>query len=115
MGGNPYAAPASPGSVADDAEVAQRIAGARRLGRRALMMFVGGLAVGGICVGLLGGWTDDATPIRRPAGTTVALLLIALCAQVSILAGMVIGMLAVVRGALRRRRTPVASDSAPPA
>jgi hypothetical protein len=111
-GGNPYAAPAAAVAAGDDQEAA-RLAAARRLGWRALLVFIGGLAVGGGCAIPLGIEVDDATRVRHHAGY-LALIVVALGGQLAMLGGMVVGIVAVARGALRRRRPAVAGGGAPP-
>ncbi len=66
------------------------------------MLVVGGFLVGGLCVIPFNYEFDDATRLRY-WWLFMALLAVALIAQLTMLTGMVIGLLAVVRGALRRR------------
>jgi hypothetical protein len=108
MSGNPYAAPATATPAPEAA--ARRHAAARRLGRRALMLMAGGLLVGGLCVIPSSLEMEDATRVRYWP-LLLSLLAVALIAHLTFLTGIVLGLLAVVRGALRRSPLPPADHA----
>lgn len=110
MSGNPYDAPASPIPANDAGDDYQRITSAKRWGRHALGLFALGLMAGwgcGLMISLRG---DD--PAHADDGPNLFLLGFGLLGCLGMFAGMVIGMIAVARGALRRR--PVAPSTVDP-
>ena len=112
MDDNPYAAPESPTAAAIPGDDERRIASAKRLGRRSLYLIVGGFAVGGGCAIVFALRADgQAHPLGMPVFIAVAV--VGLAAELTMLGGIVIALLAVMRGALRRRPESQQSSTAP--